>query len=56
MLELPDFYKNFLVCIDASVEGIGWLLMQYGIPIIHDSKNLKALEEFPIHDLKLVPI
>ena len=52
ILKVPDMDKNFCVCTDASGEGLGAVLMQYGGVISYDSRKLKTHEiNYATHDL-----
>jgi hypothetical protein len=37
--------KDFIVCMDASKQGLGTVLMQYGGVIVYASRKLKKHEE-----------
>jgi hypothetical protein len=57
ILKVPNMDENFLVCTDASKEGLGKVLMQYGQVISYISKNLRRHEEnYVMHDLELLAI
>ena len=57
VLVVPDSTKEFVVCTDASLDGIGVVLMQYGCVIDYESRKLKSHEvNYPTHDLELVVI
>jgi hypothetical protein len=52
-----DMDENFLVCIDASMEGLGGVLMQYGRVIAYLLRKLIRHEEnYTMHDLELLVI
>ena len=54
---MPDPSKEFVVCIDASVDGLGVVLMQDGRVIAYESRKLKDHEIFyPTHDLELAAV
>ena len=54
ILVVPNPIGDFMVCIDASLEGVGAMLMQDGRLIAYDSKKLKEHElNYPTHDLEL---
>jgi hypothetical protein len=57
ILKVPDIEKEFLVCTDASKEGLGKVLMQYGRVIAYISRKLRKNEEsYETHDLELLSI
>ena len=46
-----------MVCRDASLEGIGAILMQNGRVIAYESRKLKDHElNYPTHDLELAAV
>jgi hypothetical protein len=53
----PDMDTDFLVCIDASKEGLGGVLMQDRQVIAYISRKLRRHEEkYVTHDLELLAI
>ena len=57
VLAVPDSSKEFVVCTDASLDGIGAVLMQEGRVISYESRKLKSHEvNYPTHDLELAAI
>jgi hypothetical protein len=57
VLKIADPYKNFLVCTDASKEGLGGVLMQEGRVICYESRKLNEHEiNYVTHDLDLATI
>ena len=57
ILKVPDMDKEFLVCMDASKEGLGRVLMQDGRVITYISRTLRRHEEnYAMHDLELLAI
>jgi hypothetical protein len=57
ILAVPDPAENFVVCTDASLEGIGAVLMQEGRVIAYESRKLKDHElNYPTHDLELAAV
>jgi len=57
VLKVPDMDKDFLVCIDASKEGLGGVLMQEGRVIAYSSRKLRPHEEnYATHDLELAAV
>ena len=57
ILAVPDPEGDFMVCIDASLEGIGAVLMQNGRVIMYESCKLKDYElNYPTHDLELAVV
>ncbi|KAA3482975.1 Integrase, catalytic core [Gossypium australe] len=57
VLVQPESGKEFIVYSDASLNGLGCVLIQEGKAIAHSSRQLKAHEKnYPTHDLELVVI
>jgi hypothetical protein len=57
ILKVLDMDADFLVCTDASKEGLGEVLMQYGRVIAYISKKLRRHEEnYATHNLELLAI
>lgn len=57
VLVVPDATKEFTVCTDASLDGLGAVLMQEGRVIAYESRKLKSHEvNYPMHDLELAAI
>jgi hypothetical protein len=57
ILKVPDMDAEFLVCTDASKEGLGRILMQDGQAIAYISRKLRRHEEnYTTHDLYLLAI
>jgi hypothetical protein len=57
ILKFPNMDKEFLVCTDASKEGLGGLLMQDSRVISYISRKLRKHEEnYTMHDLDLLEI
>jgi hypothetical protein len=55
MLKVPDRNADFLVCTDASKEGLGRVLMQEGRVISYISRKLRRYEEnYVTHKLELL--
>jgi hypothetical protein len=55
ILKVPDMDVEFLVCTDASKEGLGRVLMQDGRVIAYISRKLRRHEEnYAMHDLGLL--
>ena len=55
--KVPDMDANFLVCTDASKEGLGGVLMQDERVIAYISRKLRRHEEnYATHDLELLAI
>jgi hypothetical protein len=49
--------KDFTVCMDASKQGLGAMLMQDGGVIAYASRMLKKYEEiYATHDLELAAV
>jgi hypothetical protein len=56
-LKVPDIDADFLVCTDASKEGLGGVLMQDGRVIACISRKMRRDEEnYTTHDLELLAI
>ena len=57
MLTLPDDSGNFEIYSDASLNGLGCVLMQHGKVIAYALRQLKSHEKnYPTHDLELAAI
>lgn len=57
ILAVLDPSQDFMVCIDASLEGIGAVLMQDGRVVAYESHKLKDQElNYPVHDLELAVV
>jgi hypothetical protein len=57
ILKVLDMDTKFLVCTDASKEGLGGILMQDGRVIAYISRKLRRHEEnYVMHDLELLAI
>jgi len=57
ILKFPNIDKEFLVCTDASKEGLGRFLMRNGQVITYISKMLIRHEQnYVVHDLELLDI
>ena len=57
ILRVPDMDADFLVCTDASKEGLGGVLMQDERVIAYISRKLRRHEEnYATHDLELLAI
>jgi hypothetical protein len=57
ILKVPDMDMDFLVCTDASKEGLGGVLMQDGRVIAYILRKLRRHEEnYAMHDLELLAI
>ena len=49
---MPNSLGSFMVCTDASLEGVGAVLIQDGHVIAYESRKLKDHElNYPTHDL-----
>ena len=54
ILALPEGVEDFVVYCDASISGLGAVLMQRGHVIAYASRQLKPHEaNYPMHDLEL---
>ena len=57
ILTLPDEKGNFIIYSDASLKGLGCVLMQHDKVIAYASRQLKPHEQkYPVHDLELAAI
>ena len=57
VLALPDSLGGFVVYSDASLIGLGCVLMQRGRVIAYGSRQLKPHEgNYPVHDLELAAV
>jgi hypothetical protein len=57
VLVLPDIHKDFTIYCDASMQGLGCVLMQEGRVVAYASRQLKTHEQnYPTHDLELVVV
>ncbi|WVZ93757.1 hypothetical protein U9M48_039714, partial [Paspalum notatum var. saurae] len=57
VLTLPDQQKKFIVYYDASIDGLGCVLMQEGKVIAYASRQLHKHEvNYPTHDLELAAV
>jgi hypothetical protein len=55
--KVPDMDADFLVCTDASKEGLGGVLMQDGRAIAYILRKLRRHEEnYAMHNLELLAI
>ncbi|GJS76948.1 putative reverse transcriptase domain-containing protein [Tanacetum coccineum] len=54
ILDLPDISEDFIVYCDASIKGLGHVLMQREKVIVYASRQLKIHEKnYTTHDLEL---
>ena len=57
VLAMPNPISNFVVCKDASLEGVSIVFMQDGCVIAYESRKLKDHElNYPTQDLELAAI
>lgn len=57
ILSIADLNKDYVVCTDASKEGVSDVLMQEGKVIVYKSSKLKEHEKrYSTYDLKLIEI
>ena len=57
VLPIADPNGDFVVCTDASKEGLGGVLLQNDYTICYESRKLKEHEQnYPTHDLELATI
>jgi hypothetical protein len=57
VLVMPDLQKGFDIYCDASIQGLGCVLMQEGHVIAYASRQLRKHEQnYPTHDLELAAV
>jgi len=57
ILSIIDPSKDYVVCTDASKEGVGGVLMQEGKVITYESRKLKDYEKkYFAYDLELAAV
>ncbi|KAI5338241.1 hypothetical protein L3X38_017512 [Prunus dulcis] len=57
VLALPDNAGNFVIYSDASLQGLGCVLMQHDRVIAYASRQFKKHEQnYPVHDLELAAV
>ena len=57
VLAMSEEKGNFVIYSDASLKGLGCVLMQHGKVIVYASRKLKPHEQkYPVHDLELATI
>ena len=57
VLTQPTYGKEYVIFSDASLNGLGYVLMQEGKLVAYASKQLKLHEKnYPTHDLELATI
>ena len=57
ILKVADPYKDYMVCTDASKEGVGGLLSQDGHVVCYESCKLKEHEHnYVVHDMELTTV
>ena len=57
VLKVADPLKNYTVCTDASLEGVGGVLTQEGHVVCYESRKLKEHERnYVVHDLELAAV
>ncbi|GKV48697.1 hypothetical protein SLEP1_g55500 [Rubroshorea leprosula] len=57
ILTIPDDSGGFTIFSDASMKGLGCVLMQHGKVVAHASRQLKPYERnYPTHDLELAAV
>ena len=56
ILRIVDPNKDFVVCTDASKDGLGGVLTREGHVICYESKKLKENEYYVVHDMELAAI
>jgi hypothetical protein len=57
ILKIVDLDKDFVVCTNACIEGLGGVLMQDNHVVCYESRKLKEHEKnYVTHDLELAAI
>ena len=57
VLTQPTYGKEYVIFCDASLNGLGCVLMQEGKAVAYSSRQLKPHEKnYPTHDLELAAI
>ena len=57
VLTQPTYGKEYMIFSDASLNGLGYILMQEGKVVAYASRQLKPHEKnYPTHDLELAAI
>lgn len=57
VLALPNDHENFVIYSDASLQGLGCVLIQHGMVIANVARQLKRHElNYPTHDLELLVV
>ena len=57
VLTQPTYSKEYVICSDASLNGLGCVLMKEGKVVAYASRQLKPHEKnYPTHDLELAAI
>ncbi|KAL0551951.1 hypothetical protein IC582_011044 [Cucumis melo] len=57
VLTVPDGSGSFVIYMDASKKGLGYVLMQQGKVVAYASHQLKSHEQnYPTHDLELAAV
>ena len=57
VLSIPTGTGGFVIYSDASYQGLGCVLMQYGKVIAYASRQLRSYEvSYPVHDLELAAV
>ena len=57
ILKVDDPYKDYIVCTDASKEGLWGILSQEGHVVCYESHKLKEHERnYVVHDLELAAV
>ena len=57
ILNIAYLEKDFVVCVDSWIDGLGGVLMKEGYDILYDLRKLKKNEKnYVTHDWELVAI